>query len=339
VKARLGRQIAEALLYQLLRCEDILLSSQSLARAMRGAKRRTCFDNLYMHEQMLADSVRLKAYRAAIQRYVTPQDNVVDIGTGTGVLAFFAAAQYPRKLYALDHSKKMLTYARAAAEANGIPDLNFVASSSLKFHPPEPIDVIIQEQMGIALFDEEMMETVLDVRDRCLKTGGRILPAKFEFYLEPVQLLEQERIPLIEEQQLHGLKFPRTPNPPPRDYYFREVYPRDIECLLCHPGPVFTFDLTALARDQIPKQFSSRKPVKRSGQVDGICTYFKATFDDDISFSTGPEAAKTHWPMLLYRIPARACRVGDTFELDVEAHDLAEHCDWSWRIDIHDGTA
>ena len=71
--------------------------------------------------------------------------------------------------------------------------------------------MIVQEQMGIALFDEGMVETILDVRDRCLKPGGRILPAKFEFYLEPVQLLEQERIPLIQEQRTHGLTFPRTP--------------------------------------------------------------------------------------------------------------------------------
>jgi protein arginine N-methyltransferase 1 len=110
-----------------------------------------------------------------------------------------------------------------------------------------------------------------------------------------------------------------------------------MECLLCHPGPVFTFALTALARDQIPKQFSFRKPIRR-GQVDGICIYFKAAFDDDISFSTGPAAAKTHWPMLLYRTPARDCRDGDISELDVETHDLAEYCYCSWRIDIHDGT-
>jgi predicted RNA methylase len=46
---------------------------------------------------MLTDAVRLRAYNRAIQRYVTSQDCVVDIGTGTGVLAFFAAARIPAK--------------------------------------------------------------------------------------------------------------------------------------------------------------------------------------------------------------------------------------------------
>ena len=55
--------------------------------------------------------------------------------------------------------------------------------------------MILQEQMGIALFDEGMVETILDVRDRCLKPTGRIIPAQFEFYLEPVQLRNESEFP------------------------------------------------------------------------------------------------------------------------------------------------
>jgi precorrin-6B methylase 2 len=333
VNARLRMSILEALVSQLICCKRILFWNKSLARARRAVKRRNSFDNIYLHEQMLADSVRLDAYHAAIQRYVTSQDYVADVGTGTGILAFFAAAKNPRKVYALDRSKKMLDYASATAEANGIVNLTFVKGTSHKFRPAEPIDAIVQEQMGVMLFDEGMLETILDVRDRCLKPGGRILPAKFEFYLEPVQLLEQERIPLIQEQRFHGLKFPRTLIAPRRAYYFREIYPRDVEFLLCDPKPVFTFDLTTLTLDQIPKRFSVTKPIIRCGQVDGICMYFKATFDADISFSTGPDAVKTHWPMLLYRTPARFYRAGQIFEMQVEAPDLSEHIDWSWTID------
>jgi protein arginine N-methyltransferase 1 len=148
---------------------------------MRAVERRNSFDDIALHEEMLADSVRLDAYYAAIERYVRPQHSVVDIGTGTGVLAFFAAAKNPRKIYAIDHSNKMLDYARAAAEANGITNISFVGSNSPKFRPRESIDVILQEQMGIGLFDEGMLEALIDVRDRCLAPGGRILPAKFEF--------------------------------------------------------------------------------------------------------------------------------------------------------------
>jgi type I protein arginine methyltransferase len=334
VNTRLRMEFLEALASQFIRCKRIVVSNRSLARAMRAVKERNSYDKIHAHEEMLADSVRMNAYHAAIQRYVNSQDHVVDIGTGTGVLAFFAAAKNPRKLYALDHSKKMIKYAKATAEANGIANVTFVASSSYKFRPAEPIDVLIQEQMGYALFEEGMLESILDVRDRCLKPGGRILPAKFEFYLEPVQLLEQERIPLIQEQRLYSLTFPRTRVGPRSGYYFRQIDPGDVEFLLCDPEPVFTFDLTTLTLDQIPKRFFVSKPIIRAGQVDGICMYFRAIFDDDISLSTGPEAAKTHWWMLLYRTPARIYRAGEIFGMQVEVPDLSEHRGWSWQIDM-----
>ena len=333
VSAKLRKGILEALASQFTRCKSIFSSNEALARAMRAVERKNSFDDIYLHEQMLADSARLDAYHAAIQRYVTSQDCVVDVGTGTGVLAFFAAAKKPRKLYALDHLTTMLNYASATAKANGIANVTFVASSSHRFRPAEPIDVIVQEQMGIALFDEGIVETILDLRDRCLKPGGRILPAKFEFYLEPVQLVEQERIPLIQGLRTHGLKFPPTLIAPSGAYYFREIYPRDVQFLLCDPEPVFTFDLATLTLHQIPKRFSVSKPIIRRGQVDGVCMYFKAIFDEDISFSTGPDSVKTHWPMLLYRTPVRIYRAGETFEMQVEVPDLSEHLGWAWQID------
>jgi protein arginine N-methyltransferase 1 len=333
VNTRLRMEFLEALASQFIHCKRILVSNPSLARAMRAVKDRISYDKIHIQEEMLADSVRMNAYHAAIQRYVTSQDYVVDVGTGTGVLAFFAAANNPRKVYALDHSTKMVKYAKATAEANGIANVTFVASSSYKFRPAEPIDVIVQEQMGYVLFDERMLEIILDVRDRCLKPGGLILPAKFEFYLEPVQLLEQERIPMIQEQRLYGLRFPRAPIGSRSGYYFRWIDPGDVEFLLCDPEPVFTFDLTTLMLDQIPKRFSVSKPIIRCGQVDGICMYFKAIFDDDISLSTGPEAAKTHWWMLLYRTPARIYRAGEIFDMQVEVPDLSEHRGWSWQVD------
>jgi protein arginine N-methyltransferase 1 len=261
----------------------------------------------------------------------------VDVGTGTGVMAFFAAAKSPRKIYAIDHSKRMLEYARAAAEANGIANVTFVESLSHRFCPVEPIDVIVQEQMGIALFDEGMVEAILDLRDRCLKPGGHILPAKFEFYLEPVQLVEQERIPLIQELRTHGLRFPPSPIAPKSAHYFREIYPRDVEFLLCDPESVFAFDLTTLTLEKVPSRLTVSKPIVRHGQLDGICMYFKAAFDDDISFSTGPQAPKTHWPMLLRRTPARRYDVGQTFSMQVEAPDLCEYLDWTWQIDDREG--
>jgi protein arginine N-methyltransferase 1 len=62
------------------------------------------FANFREHDRMLADNVRLDPYYRAISKYVGKGDVVVDIGTGTGILSFFAAQQGPKKIYAIDHS-------------------------------------------------------------------------------------------------------------------------------------------------------------------------------------------------------------------------------------------
>jgi protein arginine N-methyltransferase 1 len=107
--------------------------------------------------------------------------------------------------------------------------------------------------------------------------------------------------------------------------------------LLCDPESVFAFDLTTLTLEKVPSRLTVSKPIVRHGQLDGICMYFKAAFDDDISFSTGPQAPKTHWPMLLRRTPARRYDVGQTFSMQVEAPDLCEYLDWTWQIDDREG--
>jgi len=50
-----------------------------------------------------------------------------------------------------------------------------------------------------------MVQNLLDLKRRILKKTGKILPGKFEFYVEPVCLLEDGRIPFIWEKKVHNV--------------------------------------------------------------------------------------------------------------------------------------
>ena len=62
------------------------------------------FAGLAEHEEMLSDSVRVDTYHRGIHRNVQPGDVVLDLGTGTGLLAFMASRAGAKKVYAVEHS-------------------------------------------------------------------------------------------------------------------------------------------------------------------------------------------------------------------------------------------
>ena len=72
---------------------------------------------LRLHVMLLNDTQRMSAYRQAISAVVRNGDVVLDVGTGTGILALFACQAGAKKVYAVDHGD-ILTVARELAESN-----------------------------------------------------------------------------------------------------------------------------------------------------------------------------------------------------------------------------
>lgn len=151
------------------------------------------FAGLAEHEEMLSDRVRIDTYHRGIIRNIHPGDVVLDLGTGTGVLAMMASRAGARKVYAVEHSE-FIEVAREIAAHNGFTNIEFVQANSREFTPPEPIDVVLHEQMGDELFNENLLGNVLDLRNRVLRAGGRILPGRFRLFIEPVSLRESMRV-------------------------------------------------------------------------------------------------------------------------------------------------
>src|SRR4051812_43779320 len=58
----------------------------------------------FFHRLLLADRVRTSAFTTAIRDLVRPDSTVVDLGTGTGVLASAAAQAGAQTVYALEGS-------------------------------------------------------------------------------------------------------------------------------------------------------------------------------------------------------------------------------------------
>ncbi|HEX9811689.1 MAG TPA: methyltransferase domain-containing protein [Burkholderiales bacterium] len=327
--------------FTLRRVKALLKSNRLVRNLIADIDNTDEFGDLYEHEQMIADTVRVDAYRAAIARLVHAQDMVVDLGTGTGILAQFAARNRPRKLYAIDHSP-FIEVAQRIAEHNGVTNIVFVRVNSRGFHPEEQLDVILHEQLGDDLFDENMLENLLELKKRLLKPSGRIVPGKFELYLEPVCLRAAYKVPFIWEQSVHGIDFSCLKESGEVDRYKRTAYASrylrwgSVDYFLCEPTPILSFDLNAMTdSSEVARTVEARRTVIRSGALDGLCLYFRVIFDEQVSFDTSPLHVPTHWANRLFRLPKRECRPGDVFSVHLTMEDLIDA--YSWTVEISEG--
>lgn len=186
------------------------------AKASDFANYFCSYAQLYHQKQMLADHNRMAAYHAAIlgNSDVFKGKIVMDIGTGSGILAVWAAQAGARKVYAIEYTD-MANHARKVMEANGVADTVTVIQGAVEEivlpieedgletddpeHPERVVDIFISEWMGYFLLRESMMDSLVRAREKFLKPAtGLMFPSHTTMYVAPVQDDEERRTGLNE---------------------------------------------------------------------------------------------------------------------------------------------
>lgn len=295
------------------------------------------FADYHEQERMLADQPRMDFYQAAIKRRIQPGNRVIDLGTGTGILAAFAARQGAGRVYALDHSS-ILQEARLLAAENQIENVEFVATHSTEFSGIEPVDVIMHEQMGDGLFDEDMVANVTDLRDRLLKPNGRIIPGAFEFFCEPVKIHDHRRVPFIWELVVHGYDYSSLDRRRPQNPSYYQLTSCDqnlVEHFLSEPAPVFTFDLHTIKETALPGTLTFTRKINQAGRLDGFAVYFRARVDEDLILSSSPMDPNRapHWGFRILRTEQDHFAAGDIIQITLTAKRWPDLNSWRWRYE------
>eukprot|EP00752_Nemacystus_decipiens_P012097 g10724.t1 len=261
------------------------------------------------HFRMLNHSARNEAYSRAIERAVaaaaSDRDDpeagvtVLDIGTGTGILAVMAARAGATHVYACEVNAVLCDIAREVLERNGVADRVTVihkSSGALKPGidlPERGVDVVVTELVDSGLLGERIVPVLTDARARGLVAkGGRVIPEGACVYAAVVESKDVRRRSRLLPGNPTGLST-STVRPTNEEPYTCEDLASLKHQQLTSTAAVLEVDfLETGAALMAPSESSSsafagprfsttRFPVKRSGRADAVAVWFDLWLDGE----------------------------------------------------------
>ena len=287
-------------------------------------------DFINHHLSMLVDNVRTDFYRRAISQVVRTGDVVVDVGCGSGILSFFACRSGARHVYAIE-SEGVIEIAKLVAAKNGLQDrVTFFNDVSFHVELPERADVIVTETMGTFGFEEGILGSLTDARDRFLKEGGRLIPHSLDLFLVPVELPKfYEHVIDFWVAGCQGLDFS-----PVRELTVNNFHPLKLHegTFLSKPTRVERIVFHETRRAEVDTNLSVF--ATRRGRLHGLAGWFNAELMPGLSVSNGPGDQASHWGLAFFPID-RPVPVdqGDRILAKIASTGNGEF--WTWQIDIN----
>ena len=284
---------------------------------------------LHFHRFLLAETrARLPRFREAIAGTVKPEDTVLDLGTGSGILAFLACRAGARRVYAVDVDAAV-ELARLLATENGFGDRVVVlAGPSRRIELPERVDVVVSDTFDTCGLQSGGLRSFIDARERLLKPGGALIPASLELFLAPVELPDVYRREIdCWSRSRQGLDLSAVRTLAVNNRHPVHAPPRS---LLAKPRSVARVDLRQVS--DVMLQGTIRVTARRSGTLHGLCGWFVATLARGVTIDNRPGASPTHYAQAFFPL-ARPVRVqaGHRIEVSLTSHDSIH---WRWQVAV-----
>ncbi len=284
------------------------------------------FDFLTVHKDMLDDKRRTDSYKMAIEKVVREGDVVVDVGTGTGILAFMAVLAGAKKVYAIE-KMNIINLAKKIAGHNGLSDkIYFVRGDSKEVDIPEKADVIVSEVIGHFALDENMLDSIIDARKRFLKEDGVIIPKRVDLFFAPVTARKEYSELTYWKSHFYGIDYTPAFQEAVSNVYIDCFYPKQF---LTEHKLIRSINLTT--EDDVNLSAEAEFNIQRSGKLHGFVGWFEAYLLDEIKISTSPYDPPTHWLCTFFPIekPYRLTK-DDLIKFRFKSNSTGCSVVWEW---------
>lgn len=276
------------------------------------------------HVPMMNDRLRNDAYFAALRAAITPEMRVLEIGTGSGLLAMMAAKLGARQVTTCEAVPEIAATARAIVADNGFtPPVRVVAKISTALEIgvdlAEPADLLVSEILSSEFLGEGVLDSIEDAKRRLLQPGARIIPARgtIQFALFGGRDIAKN----IRVDQVYGFDLSRfNALVSPRQYVSRNDL--DIE-LLSDAASAFSFDFIATDRFPPGERRTIEVPVRKAGRCCGIIQWVRLEMDDTIVFENHPAIKNpaSGWQHCVFVFPSPIDLLPDQVALISAAHN------------------
>lgn len=145
------------------------------------------FSSIDLVGQCLIDEPRSLAFEKAIKEVVKPEHIVLDVGTGSGIMALFSARAGAKEVYALEYDQFVANTAK-----NNFLDNNFnnikelFVGDARSFNYPEHLifDIVVMELLTTGMVDEFQIQALNNLHKQNKVSKNTIfIPSKQKTYV------------------------------------------------------------------------------------------------------------------------------------------------------------
>ncbi len=137
------------------------------------------------HIQMMRDAPRNAAFEAALRRNVRPGIRVLDVGSGSGLLAMMAARAGATDIWSCELQAPVAAVAKEIVADNGFADrITILAKHSDEIDAGADMgglaDLVVAEIISSDIVSEQVLPSMRDVVRRLARPGARLIPRRAE---------------------------------------------------------------------------------------------------------------------------------------------------------------
>lgn len=277
----------------------------------------------YWHFPMLADHPRNEVYERAIKKAVSSDDVVLDIGTGSGLLAMMAARAGAGHVVGCEIIEPLADVARKIVEVNGYTDrVSVIAKKSTDLNVgkdmPALATVVIFEIFDAGLIGEGLIPvlnhavTNLAIPDATLIPAGATVWGTLIEYPKLRQVNPVDRVCGFDLSEFNLFRNPSR--------YLQIHLEWEEHRVLSEPFEIVKLDFANLPTGSLSKEVSLT--ATGTGTAHAVAIWFDLYLDSDIILSTRPGDMFNHWGQAVQFFNRdHPVRTGDTVHLRTGCND------------------